>query len=248
MANKQLWSIIILPSMWIIYVLFELLMGRITDFNTIIFNLIIVLFFTLLGFIFFKIQKRYNKGINYQKIFYVFTILLLTDQGIKLIIKLFFFDLKIKLIDSMLYFSPIINTNGSWLNARFGTLINFPLLILINLIAIFIFIEFYRYYIVNNPNDINADMCFIFVTCGALCSLIDKVFYGGSLDFIGISNLFIADIKDIYINIGLVFFIMTLINNDSLSSDDNGTFKDDINNIKKFISFIKEDVSTKFNK
>ena len=48
-------------------------------------------------------------------------------------------------------------------------------------------------------------MSFLFILSGALCSLIDKIFYGGSLDFIGISNLFIADIKDMYINLGLLF-------------------------------------------
>lgn len=51
-------------------------------------------------------------------------------------------------------------------------------------------------------------MCFVFVSCGAICSLIDKVFYGGSLDFIGISNLFIADIKDLYINLGILFLLL----------------------------------------
>ena len=44
-------------------------------------------------------------------------------------------------------------------------------------------------------------MSFLFILSGALCSLIDKIFYGGSLDFIGISNLFIADIKDLYISL-----------------------------------------------
>ena len=55
------------------------------------------------------------------------------------------------------------------------------------------------------------DMCFLFILCGALCSLIDKVFYGGSLDFIGISNLFIADIKDIYINLRFIIFYYVML-------------------------------------
>ena len=89
-------------------------------------------------------------------------------------------------------------------------------------------------------------MCFIFVLCGALCSLIDKVFYGGSLDFIGISNLFIADIKDIYINLGILFFILTLYNNGYLSSEEDTSLKEDLSNLKKFIIFIKNDITNAF--
>ena len=89
-------------------------------------------------------------------------------------------------------------------------------------------------------------MCFIFVFCGALCSLIDKVFYGGSLDFIGISNLFIADIKDIYINLGILFFVLKLFNNGYLSSDEDTSVKEDFNNLKKFLLFIKNDIRNTF--
>lgn len=86
-------------------------------------------------------------------------------------------------------------------------------------------------------------MSFLFILSGALCSLIDKIFYGGSLDFIGISDLFIADIKDIYINLGILFFVLTLFNNNYLSSSEETTFKEDIENAKKFFKFIKQDIS-----
>ena len=81
-------------------------------------------------------------------------------------------------------------------------------------------------------------MSFLFVLSGALCSLIDKIFYGGSLDFIGISNLFIADIKDLYINLGLFFFIILIYKEDFLNDDNNTTFKDDLKSIKKFLVFL----------
>ena len=58
------------------------------------------------------------------------------DQGIKLIIKFFFFEDYIDIIKGFLSFNPIINTDGSWLNARFSTGISFPLLIFVNFIAI----------------------------------------------------------------------------------------------------------------
>lgn len=70
-------------------------------------------------------------------------------------------------------------------------------------------------------------MCFIFVICGVLCLLIDKVFYGGSLDFIGICNLFIVDIKDLYINLGIFFFVLILFNNGYMFFEESFLFKED---------------------
>ena len=91
-------------------------------------------------------------------------------------------------------------------------------------------------------------MCFVFIFAGALCSLIDKVFYGGSLDFIGISDLFIADIKDIYINLGLLFFIMATYKSDFFKEDENSSLKDDWNAVKKFLVFIKNDIKRSIKK
>ncbi len=71
-------------------------------------------------------------------------------------------------------------------------------------------------------------LTFILLFSGGLCSLIDKIFWGGSLDFLHIHNLFIADIKDIFITIGLGSFIMS-----SIISDYQIEMKDLINFIFK---------------
>lgn len=246
MKNKKMLTISVLPLMWAIYVLFELFTGRITDFQTFFFNIILILLFAFLGFITYSIGIKHEKGFKSNMLLYLFSFFFLLDQGIKILIKLLWFNNPFPIITNVLYFKPIINTDGSWLNARFGTSVSFPLLITLNILAIFVFIEIYRYYLHNKNKDFWADMCFIFVTCGAVCSLIDKVFYGGSLDFIGISNLFIADIKDLYINMGILFFALTLFNNGYLNANDDTSFKDDIESLKKFLSFIKNDMTNNF--
>ena len=93
-----------------------------------------------------------------------------------------------------------------------------------------------------------SDMCFVFMFSGALCSLIDKVFYGGSLDFIGIGDLFVADIKDIYINLGILFFIALMFKSGVLTSEDTSSFKEDMQSIKRFFNFIKSDIQNIFKK
>lgn len=246
MKNKKTLTICFLPLMWFLYVLFELFTGRINDFKTIFFNFILILLFALVGLLTYSLGIKHENGFNSKALLLLFAFFLIIDQGIKILIKLLWFNNDIPIIQGMLYFRPIINTDGSWLNARFGTSVSFPILITLNILAIFIFVEVYRYYLHNGNKDFWSDLCFIFVSCGALCSLIDKVFYGGSLDFIGISNLFIADIKDLYINLGILFFALTMFNNGYLSSNEEDTsVKDDILALKKFILFIKNDISNK---
>lgn len=239
-----------LPLMWTFYFLFELFTGRVKDFTTIIGNIALIILFMFIGFLIYKISEKYKDGFSKKILFSIFFILMLIDQGSKIIIKLFFFKTHKEIIKGFLFFHPIINTEGSWLNARFNTSVSFSLLICINFLALLLFTEIYRYYLEknNSKKDFWIDMCFLFIISGALCSLIDKIFYGGSLDFIGISNLFIADIKDIYINLGILFFVLALYNSGYLSSEEETSLKEDIGNVKKFFIFIKKDLLSFFKK
>ncbi len=42
---------------------------------------------------------------------------------------------------------------------------------------------------------------------GTICSLIDKIFWGGSLDFLSIPGFFIFDLKDCYLTVGEILFV-----------------------------------------
>lgn len=237
----------VLPLMWTAYFLFELFTGRVTDYPTIWGNVVLIILFALVGYCAFKLSESKPNGFTGKYVCIFFALLMLVDQGIKIIIKFFFFNDYFEIIKGFLSFNPIINTDGSWLNARFGTSVSFPLLISVNILALILFVELYRYYLHNykDKKSFWADMCFLFITAGALCSLIDKVFYGGSLDFIGISNLFIADIKDIYINLGILFFILAIYQSGYLTDSEDTTFKDDLDSFKKFLLFIKNDICRK---
>ncbi|MEG2511480.1 signal peptidase II [Clostridium sp.] len=244
MNIKKLLLIGILPIMWLAYFLFEFFTGRVNDTTTIIGNIFLILLFALVGYLFYKFTLKKPEGFSSKSMFIIFLILMLLDQGIKLIIKLFFFKDYADIFNGFLSFNPIINTDGSWLNARFGAAVSFPALILLNVFALILFVELYRYSRFKGHKDIFGDLSFLFIICGALCSLIDKVFYGGSLDFIGISTLFVADIKDIYINLGILFLIVCLYDNGFFSTEEDTTLKEDLQSIKKFFSFIFLDIKT----
>ncbi|WP_195266926.1 signal peptidase II [Clostridium sp. 1001275B_160808_H3] len=244
--NKDKWLTIgLLPIMWLLYFAFEIITGRVDSFYTLGMNLLLTIIFAFTGWIIYITSKKYYNGFSSKIVFVIFLILMLIDQGIKLIIKLFYFDNYFEIIPKFLSFDPIINTDGSWLNARFGLGVGFSALIILNALAVILFIEVYRYYLSKGNKEFWSDMAFLFILSGALCSLIDKIFYGGSLDFIGISNLFIADIKDMYINLGILFFIMLIYINGYFKEEDSSTLKDDLQSIKKFLKFMKNDILRK---
>lgn len=233
----------ILPIMWFAYCIFEFITGRMTNVTTIFGNIIFILICALVGYLFYLLSEKYTTGFSHYNFLRTFIVLMLLDQGIKIIIKSFFFESQFTIINEFLYFTPIINKDGSWINARFDTGFSFAFLIAINIIALVLFAEIYRYFVYcnNNKSSFFEDACFLFIFSGALCSLIDKLFYGGSLDFMNLGQLFVADIKDIYINLGLFLFIISIYKNGFLSSNISTTVSEDIDNIKKFLSFVKND-------
>ncbi len=228
--------IITLPLMWLGYCLFELFSQRLSISSFASLTLLPTLILLLISYLFFKISMYFENGLSKKILFSLFIFLLFLDQGIKLIIKIFFFKKRFYIISNLLSFTPIINTKGSWLNARFNININFLTLILINFIALFLFTEVYRYFNSNCKKNFFVDLCYIFIMTGSTSSLIDKTFYGGSLDFIEINNLFVADFKDIYINLAIFTFIIIIYNSD------NNKFENDIIEIKRFIKFIITDI------
>jgi len=231
-----------LPIIWTIYFLFELITGRIENNNILIGNIILIILFSFIGYLIYLLSIKFPKGLTSKQTISTFFILMFLDQGIKIIINNLYFNRYFEIINDFLSFSPIINSKGSWLNARFGTGISFSLLNLINILALLFFLELYRYILSKKEKSFFNDMCFLFIFSGALCSLIDKIFYGGSLDFIGIGNLFVADIKDIYINIGILFFSVTIYNSGYLTTNNDTTLKEDLTSIQSFLSFIKQDI------
>ncbi len=246
MKHTKLLTIAGLPLMWGIYFLFELITGRITELSSFIINLILIFIFIFTGYMLYMLSLNFKNGFSNKKLITFSILFLLIDQGTKIVIKLFFFNAQKEILSNMLFFNPLINTDGSWLNARFGTSISFPILITINVFALFLLFELFRYLQIKGIKDFWSDLTFLFLFIGASCSLIDKIFYGGSLDFIGISNLFVADIKDIYINLGLFAFIVETYNTGYLTSKEESTFKDDIIYLKNFLKFIKNNISNIF--
>lgn len=242
MKKEKILACALLPIFWIAYFTFELITGRVKDIKQILFNIVFIVLFGLFGFMLYFIGNKLKNGLSKKSLIITTFIFIAIDQIIKVIIKFFYFEKSFIIIKDILSFDPIINTNGSWLNARFGTGVSFTALIMINIIGLFLIVELYRYSLYKGKSGYYLDCSFIFMFSGAICSLIDKLFYGGSLDFIGIIPLFIADIKDIYICIAMFFLVLYFYITGFFNNDEETTLKQDIESVKRFLIFSKKDI------
>ena len=139
-------------------------------------------------------------------------LLILADQLIKIIIHLFFFEYNFSIFEGVLRFSPIINTKLSW-GGNYTAFLSIPIVIyILNIIVLFVILTGYNYYLSFKPNpSAAAQVVYILGMSGGLCSLIDKTFWGGSLDYIRFFDLFTFDLKDCYLSVFEALFIFLII-------------------------------------
>ncbi|MGH4122618.1 MAG: signal peptidase II [Clostridium sp.] len=154
-------------------------------------------------------------------------ILVTIEQVIKIVINNNFLDRKFPILPGFLYFEPMFNRQYSWLNSMFQLGVSKWIHIAFGTIMIILIYLFYRYlnYQLGHIKIINIMYAFIF--SGALCSLIDKVFWNGSLDYILVNGFFTFDLKDVYINVfsGLII-VLLLFKNKVLNQIDDNVLKD----------------------
>ena len=113
------------------------------------------------------------------------------------------------ILSGILRFNPVVNTRLSYIGNFFEPLSNPFLTILLNVFALGILISGYLLYKVKRENtSFPVKIIMIFGLAGSLCSLIDKLFWGGSLDFLQIPALFIFDLKDCYLTAAEVIFVV----------------------------------------
>lgn len=134
-------------------------------------------------------------------------LLFLVEQGIKIYIYISHFEKTIPLLPPMLYFRPTFNRDYSWINSLFQLGISRQIHILLTLLLSIFLLTFYLFLSKKGINDSLLSFMFTFIFAAALCSLVDRVFWNGSLDYIQLRGFFTFDLKDLYVNV----FIGTLL-------------------------------------
>lgn len=107
----------------------------------------------------------------------------------------------------MVYFMPTLNKNYSWINSLFQLGLG-RMFHVVSVVVILIFVYTALKYLENKVGNYSwvKTMKISFMS-GGLCSLIDKVFWDGSLDYILLRGFFVFDLKDCYINIFTIIAI-----------------------------------------
>jgi signal peptidase II len=136
--------------------------------------------------------------------------LIALDQVIKLFINHYLLGKVYPLIPPVIYLDPLFNTSYSWYNSMLGWGVGkWTHVAIVGLLMVIIYFFFHfrneRYGV---KTIINVGFAFIFA--GATCSLIDKIFWNGSLDYIRVTGFFTFDLKDVFINVFCGFLIISL--------------------------------------
>ncbi|WMM25492.1 signal peptidase II [Tissierella sp. MB52-C2] len=165
--------------------------------------------------------------------------LIILEQGIKIIVKAYY-GIKTPIIKDILYFAPVLNDNYSYINSLFN--LGWGRIFHILLVVFVLFFSYYafKYLEAKAAKNSMINILKIFLLAGIICSLIDKIFWNGSLDYILLKGFFVFDLKDCYLTIFEVLVIMLIIKNGKKVSKIN-----DKELLKDYIKFIKKDFLTR---
>ena len=112
-------------------------------------------------------------------------------------------------IDNILRFRPIQNTNLSFAGNYINFFSNMWVTVILNVIIILVFISAYMFYKSKEGTEsLVIKIIMISGLAGCICSLVDKLFWGGSLDFLQIPQLFTFDLKDSYLSVAQILFLV----------------------------------------
>lgn len=140
-------------------------------------------------------------------------LLTLIEQGIKIYINANHLTKTVPILPPWLYFSPMFNRDYSWFNSMLKLGISKWVHVASVMVLIGFLLSIYLFVRHEKQNTGLVDVLFSVIFSGALCSLIDKVFWDGSLDYILVKGFFTFDLKDVYVNIFIFLLIAMMLFN-----------------------------------
>ena len=155
---------------------------------------------------------------NAKKIISGILFLILLDQIIKVIINVYFLDVRFTILSPFFEFEPIFNNKYSYLNSllhnKFDVDLGFWFHIVLN-IVIFIVVFFAYRFLRNNLNRSKLfDISFVFCFSGIIAAFIStSIWEKGCLDYIYLKPLFVFDLKDLYVNCSIILYLIYFLKN-----------------------------------
>ncbi len=134
------------------------------------------------------------------------------DLFSKVVINAWFMDVTFSFFNGALKFSPFLNTHSmSLFNGLVLDLnVNLKSLVIMNIVLLILTIPIYLYLKSIDFKNIFLSAIFLLLVSGTIASTIDRLLWGGSLDFILISD-YIIDFKDIYLFSSIFIAILYML-------------------------------------
>jgi signal peptidase II len=145
-------------------------------------------------------------------------------------------DKSYKILFGFVRFEPMINSKYSWINSMLDLGIGKTMHVILGILALMVILLVYSFIGKMYSKTKLTDFLFMCLISAAICSLIDKLFWGGSLDYIQFKGLFTFDLKDVYVTTFEVLLISMLVFNYKKiwSIEEKQIFND----FKKYISML----------
>jgi lipoprotein signal peptidase len=173
--------------------------------------------------------------------------LVLLDQIIKWLVTIFIpFRTAVPLISGWLNLSHDCNFQGSWLISQFNRPVSS--LIPVGIMALFLSVGSwfgYRYYVTHQRASLWADAAFLGLFAGLASWLVEMPLRGHIVDFICLPGLVSADLKDIYLTIGIAAIFVETLDNPGLSRRWQGWPQEKANfrqSLRQFLAFSRQEV------
>jgi signal peptidase II len=158
-------------------------------------------FFYLIGCTLVSLYQKRKIGLSFTMVSIAAVGFLLVDQGAKwVVVTLLDLGDSIPLLPGLLHISHAQNIHGTWL---FGDVVGHGFLLVFIILCLLVTIASYRYYRNVVRRSFMADMAFVFLVVSFISAFIEIGVRGFVVDFIQLPGHVTADIKDIYLGIGV---------------------------------------------
>lgn len=152
-----------------------------------------------------KINSKTDKRVG----MFVIFLLVVFDQLIKIII--YKFDINnIYVIGDLLSVTQRKNSHQMGILNHFDVNLQNNIIVLIKIVALIITLILWKISATKFIKDkINPNKCFILLISSALCTILDSLIWGYTLDYVLFKNVFCYDLKDFYVNTAIGYLFMS---------------------------------------
>ena len=204
---------------WTIFILIELCRGRLRTGHDFLVAGYPLLFFYLIGCIMAAPAGRAYRPPRWRYLLGLAVWLVIAEQAVKAAVGAFIpWKASVPLLPGWLQLAHVRNMRGTWLlNELNVDWVGIGLLIAGLIILLSCFVMGCLYYAARQRRSRWMDAAFVFITAGIGGALADLVFRRYILDFINLPGITTADLKDIFLTLGLASLFAELLENGMLS-------------------------------